>query len=67
MLVPQATRPGNNVAVVCSLFGVAPEHVIERLHKGTVPIDEMQHATNIDLFETIEKGMVNRLATLRIP
>ena len=49
------------------LFGIAPEHVIERLHEGAVPVDKMQHAANIDLFETIEKGMVNRLATLRIP
>jgi hypothetical protein len=41
--------------------------MIERLHEGAVPLDEMKHAANIHKFETIEKGMINRLATLRIP
>ena len=56
----------DNVAVVCGLFGIAPEHMIKGLHEGTVPIDEVQQAADVDLLETIEKRMVNGLAAWRI-
>ena len=60
-------QASDNIAVVCGLFGLAPEHMIERLHEGAVPVDEMQQVANVHLCEAIEKGMINRLATLRVP
>ncbi len=40
--------------------------MIENLHKVTVPIGKMEHTGNIDLLETIEKGVIDRLISLRI-
>jgi hypothetical protein len=36
--------------------------MIKGVHKATVPIDEMQHTADVDLFERIEAGMVDQLS-----
>jgi hypothetical protein len=59
-------QAGDNGAVVRCLLGIASQHMRKCLHEGAVPIDEMQHAPDVLLLESVEKGMVHRLAALGI-
>ena len=43
------------------LFHVASEEMLDGLQEVALPMDEMQHATNLDLPELFKEGMVHRL------
>ena len=45
--------------VIRLLLGVTSQDVLESLHEVAVPMDEMQHAADVDLCEAIEHGMVD--------
>ncbi len=59
-------QAGGNGAIVHGLLGVAPQNMIKCFHEGAVLIDEMQNATDVHLFETVKKRMVDGLTALGI-
>ena len=61
VFVPQARRQATRTLGVHRLFHVAPEQVLKGLQEVALPMDEMQHATDLDLPELFKEGMVHRL------
>src|SRR6266446_7484377 len=63
---PPGDQASGNRTVVCLLFGIASQDVIEGVHEVAVLIDEMQYRADVHLFESIENGMVDRLTAAGI-
>ena len=58
---PPGEQTGDEGARVHRLFDVAPQEVLEGLQEVALPMDEMQHATDLDLAELLKEGMVHGL------